>query len=156
MRDLTGRKCSSLKPSSSKSVQKTVLQEGTQPTLTSPGQVRVSREVELRASEPWSGRRGCQVLPAANGWAVFLAESLRPRVATVRVAETVGGLVFGLGEDMLVAPTNVFVPASTGLLQQRKSSAVQGCTQAGSCSCFLLAPAPPSPASTHTLCFPDV
>lgn len=92
------------------------------------------------------------MLPAANDLAVCLAESLRPWVATARVAETVGGLVVGLGEDLLVAPTN----ASTGLLQQRKSSALQGRTCAGSYSCLLLAPASPSPASTHTLWFPDI
>lgn len=74
-----------------------MLQEGTQPTLTSPGLVRVSTEVELGVSEPWSGRRGCQVLPAANDLAVFSAESLRPWAATVRVAETAGGLERALG-----------------------------------------------------------
>lgn len=85
----------------------------------------MSREVELRVRELWSGRRGCQVLPPAIAVAVFLAESLRRRAATVHVAETVGGLECGLWEDLLVAPTNVFVPASTGLLQQRKPSTLR-------------------------------
>lgn len=75
--------------------------------------------------ELWSGRRGCKVLPPANAVAVFLAESLRSWVATVCVAETVGGLECGLGEELLVAPTSVFVPASIGLLQQRKPSVLR-------------------------------
>lgn len=94
------------------------------------------------------------MLPPASDMAVFLAESLRPRVAIVHVAETVCGLECGLGEGLLVAPANAFVPASTGLLQQRKSSALQGRTHTRSATAWFSAYA--SPASTHTIWFPDV
>lgn len=101
------------------------------------------------ASEPWSGRRGCQVLPPADDEAVFLAESLRPWVATVRVAGTVAGLESGSGEDLLVAPTIALVPASTGFLQQRKLSVLQGRTRMQSATAWVSAF--PSPALTCTL-----
>lgn len=69
------------------------------------------------------------MLPAASAWALTLAGLLRPWVATVCVAERVGASVFVL--DSLVAPTDAFVPASTGLLQGRKSSVLQGFTHRG-------------------------
>lgn len=50
--DLMGRKHSSLKPSASKSVQKTASRRDGAPHSQSPGLVRVRREMELRASEP--------------------------------------------------------------------------------------------------------
>lgn len=70
----------------------------------------MSREVELKANRLWSGRRGCQLLPATNDLAVCLDHGW-----LVCVPETAGRLEFGLGEGLLVAPTNVFVPASRAM-----------------------------------------